>query len=417
MKIIVAHPYQQHSYRLACALDDKGYLSDYYTTVYDKKGSLTDKVKSLAKGRIKDRIAKKNCPQIDSKVKTFCELSGIIYLIIIRFSALKRFKISFGLHLTKKFGIKVAKQAIKNKADGVVMYDTTADSCFTYLKKHAPDIVRILDMSSNAAEHRLAIYESEAEKDYVEELKIENPVIWNSESNKRNTREILNADYCLVPSDFSEKSLLYVGAKKENMKMLHYGVDIREFSVDKSENTEDGAALNLVYTGSAVYSKGVHHLLNVVSQFDGSKLKLVICGRVSETAPLYKKYKDCKNIEFAGFVSHQELEKIYNQADAFIMPSLAEGFSLSIMEALACGLPVLVSTNTGYENLVYENNIGYVFEPENEKKIKDLISNLISDKSVLREMSSNAKKLADKFTWENYNKNAQEIFQSIFKEQ
>lgn len=415
IRIIVAHPFQQHSYKLASALEQKGYLLSYYTTVYDREKSFTGFVKKIVKGKLANRIAKKKCDQIDCKVKTFCEISGIVYLAMIRFPQIEKLRRAFGTGLTRRFGIKVAKAAIKSNADAVVMYDTTADSCFLYLKKHAPQIRRILDMSSNAAEHRLSIYESEVERDYITYLKEENPIIWNRKATESNTSEILNADYYLVASEFVKKSLEYVGADTKNAILLRYGVDNREFDNDGVERKPgfSSRTLQLVYTGSVTYSKGLHHLFNVVSQYTKDQVYLKICGRVTNESRLYNEYKDKDNISFAGFVTHSELKSIYNECDFFIMPSLAEGFSLSILEAMSCGLPIIVSDNTGYEILVREADIGYCFESGREDILKQILDTIRHDSSNYVLQSINAKKMASKLSWAYYMDNAQSVFEKI----
>ena len=88
---------------------------------------------------------------------------------------------------------------------------------------------------------------------------------------------------------------------------------------------------------------------------------------------IFKKYKRTVNFKQVGIVKETELVSFYNQADIFILPSLADGWGMVTNQALACGLPVIVSDMCGSSDLVDDHN-GLTFEAGNDESLKNAIT-------------------------------------------
>lgn len=157
MKVIVAHPGQQHSYQAAIALKEKGMLYRYVTTVYDSPNSLMMRVgkRFMKRDNLKRAQGRKN-ELLDGNVTQFCELYGLMLLLILRLDKTKKrvFYNKFNQFVSRRFGRKVADYAIKHEVDAVICYDTSSAECFRILEKKAPKIIRILD---NAAPNRYGL--------------------------------------------------------------------------------------------------------------------------------------------------------------------------------------------------------------------------------------------------------------------
>lgn len=140
--MIVAHPGRQHSFRLASALKKSGMLCFYVTTIYDKESSLLMKFvkRFLSEDNLKRANSRKNMDIDDSDVIQYCEFSGLIEAFLARVD--RSHAVYRWLHRwdADRFGLKVAKLAIKIHADAVIMYDSNSATGFRYLKKHAPEI-------------------------------------------------------------------------------------------------------------------------------------------------------------------------------------------------------------------------------------------------------------------------------------
>ena len=149
LRIIVAHPGKQHSYKLASALKRNGMLLFYATTIYDKHSSLIMRlVKLLLSGDNRKRAkTRRNNDLDDNDVVLICEVFGFIEALLVRIDKNHNIYRRFQAWNAKRFGLQLAKLAIKKQADTIICYDSNASSCFDYLKKHAPHIKRIMDVS------------------------------------------------------------------------------------------------------------------------------------------------------------------------------------------------------------------------------------------------------------------------------
>lgn len=168
--------------------------------------------------------------------------------------------------------------------------------------------------------------------------------------------------------------------------------------------------------------KGLDYLLESVRQIakENAKIKLIVVGE-GELREYYQKmikkegYEN--NIEFVGNKSQIELAELYNRVGAFVLPSIdSEGFGIVAIEALACGLPVIVSRIVGVAEDIKKYNAGFVVEPKNTKEIVDAINQLINNPNFSKEMGINARKLIeDKYSWKVIGGRIERIYWEICK--
>ena len=97
-----------------------------------------------------------------------------------------------------------------------------------------------------------------------------------------------------------------------------------------------------------------------------------------------------ENIKYLSVIKHSQLNKYYSNADVMVQPSIEEGLSLVIAEALACGCPVIATENTGALDLFNNDNEGFIIKPRSAEKICEKLEQLADDKSLRKRMSENA---------------------------
>ncbi|HIE58654.1 MAG TPA: glycosyltransferase, partial [Hydrogenothermaceae bacterium] len=99
-----------------------------------------------------------------------------------------------------------------------------------------------------------------------------------------------------------------------------------------------------------------------------------------------------------------ELYKYYSQGSIFVLPSLEEGFAMVQFQAMACGLPLICTTNTGGEDLITKNGEeGFVIPIRNVEAIKEKILYLYNNQNICKDMGQKAKKKIEKgFSWDDY---------------
>ncbi len=415
MRVLVAHPAQQHSYRLAAALKREGMLGKYATTVYYKRGSLTRIVSGLLKGGFKVKAQSRTCGELeDNEVVQFCEGYGLLKLLALNTPILRKRYYDIKYKTADRFALKAADYAIKNTFDAVVAYDDTSPLLFEYLKEKSPDTLCILDMSAASILYMRSIYEKDFElaPSFAERLKSERRICWNEDNIERAKREIASADKFLVPSDFTARSLEYSGVQAERIYKCPYGVDVSEFL--QKEYDDFKRPIRFIYVGGVKELKGIYYLLEAFYEIPRDRAVLKVVGKYNPDDADIKKYSD--TVEFTGSVLHSEIPDLLRESDVFIFPSLGDSFSLAVTEAAACGLPVIYSENTGAGDCFTDGAEGFSVPVQNKDALVEIINFFIDNPAMIKTMGSAAREAALRYSWEAYNKRIAEIFRSFENE-
>ncbi len=128
--------------------------------------------------------------------------------------------------------------------------------------------------------------------------------------------------------------------------------------------------------------------------------------------PIFENAKNFRNrITFTDYVPDEDLPVIISLADSLILPSFYEGFGIPVVEALACGCPVIVSKNSSLSEAA--GNAGLFVDPHNPKDIAEKISILQNDKKIKNNLINNAQKQILKFSWQENAKQTYEFISSI----
>ena len=407
MKIIVAHPSKQHSFYTAIALKDSGMLFKYITSVYDKTGTFTHLFKFFLSKKNRNKASTRRIDKLDdSDVLVLYELSALLLLIVRRIPLLnKLFYNKIFNYRRKKFGIAVAKYAIKNNVDAVIMYDSTALECFSILKNEAPNIKRILDVSIVNRLYMKMNFEKDIKKTNNDSLKKEEAILWSEKLMKYYVDEVLISNYFFAPSQIVKESLKYVGAHEKDIFLIPYGVDLKKFGFKQKK--VHSLPLKMIYVGQISYRKGIHHLLETVKNLGGEHVNLILAGSYSKNSDLYTRYKDVSNVEFLGFITRDVLERYYQDSDIFIFPTLGEGYGLVVLESLSTGTPVVTSNLAGGNDIIKDGYNGYVFEAGNDVDMVEKLSMILNNMNQLPLMSENSYKSVTNMSWENYYKKIQ----------
>ena len=127
-----------------------------------------------------------------------------------------------------------------------------------------------------------------------------------------------------------------------------------------------------------------------------------------EIEPTIKRFGLEKRVKFLGFVSQQRLVRLYQGALAFVSPALWEGFGLTLVEAMACGCPVIAGKSGAQPEVV--GRAGILVDPENVLEIAGAMEKLAEDESLREKLSEAGLKQAKNFSWEKF---AKELFDII----
>jgi glycosyltransferase involved in cell wall biosynthesis len=164
---------------------------------------------------------------------------------------------------------------------------------------------------------------------------------------ERELREYQLVDRIFVPSRFVQRTFLEAGFPAERLFRNGFGVDVSRFSPGPKPDD----AFRVIFAGSLSVRKGIHHLVAAFRRADipNSEL-LLVGGDTAETAQLVgpRDARICR----VGHVPQNELPDWYRKSSVFVMPSIEEGQAMVQAQALACGLPLICTTNTGGEDFL-----------------------------------------------------------------
>ena len=403
-KVIVGHPGKQHSFRLAVALKQKDILLSYITTIYDKDKGWMRVLKSIVGEANAKRAATRKCEELDDDdVIQYCVFSSLITLLLLRIDKGKTIYNKWNRWVSSRFGKKVAKYAIKSNANIVIMYDTNAAECFKYLKKKAPSILRIMDVSHANRIYEKKLFDEDMKllPEWAENLYKEKRYLWKTDLRFiREENEFTN--FFLVPSKYVKKSLLDYGINKEQIVVTPYGVDENKFKT-KLDTIQDAdkQIVYFLYVGDATETKGFGHLLialNMVNEkYPGTDLHLV--GGMLDPQ-INSKYGN--HVVSHGYLQFDMMTSIYQQADVMVIPSLSEGMTLAGLEALCSGLPLICTKNSGINDLIVEGKNGFVVDVSNAEQIANRMIWFIENKERIPGMKKEAYNTGTAYSWNRY---------------
>ncbi len=239
------------------------------------------------------------------------------------------------------------------------------------------------------------------------ELLVEEHKIWGQTDSPidpkiidRELQEYEECDYVFVPSEFSKQTFLERGASPDKIVKVPYGVSLEEFYPLPKEPTDK---LRVLFVGAVTLRKGFLYLLQAVNQIKGDNVELIAIGSMGPSMrKLVKKVGDSR-ATFLGPQKRAAIQFWMSQADVLVLPSVEDGFGLVLAEAMACGCPVITTTNSAAFDIVDQGVQGIVVPPRDVTALKDAIESIVCDPDRRQEMSeASLKKVEGLMGWHSY---------------
>lgn len=225
----------------------------------------------------------------------------------------------------------------------------------------------------------------------------------------RDVAEVLEADYVVAQSAFVAESLAEIGVPPRRTILRPFGVEVERFKPGSRQEAK--RPFRALFVGQLGVRKGLHHLLEAWSSLGLPDAELVLAGEpVDETGrQLLRGYAG--RHRWLGFVPHSELPPVYQDSDIFVLPSLAEGGSNATYEALASGLPSIVTKNC--QSLVRDGIEGYVIKAGDVGELRDRIQRLYTAPELRRRMAAAARRRAERHTWQDFSRRLELMYEYV----
>jgi glycosyltransferase involved in cell wall biosynthesis len=157
----------------------------------------------------------------------------------------------------------------------------------------------------------------------------------------------------------------------------------------------------------------IRALPDILDEFPAVKVKIVGKGPLlDDLKRLAQEINVANSIVFTGYV--QDIYTELNSLDVFILPSLSEGFPISILEAMAAGLPVVASNVGGISEAVEDGVTGFLFKAKNTKELASAVKRMLSDRAQAVKMGNAArKKILNEFSPEKYIEKMELLYRTL----
>ncbi len=215
----------------------------------------------------------------------------------------------------------------------------------------------------------------------------------------RKTRELELAEMVVCPSQFVAGSLPEAARAKKRIIVAPFGSPPVS-SPGKNAGAAPGKKLRVLFAGSMSQRKGLGDLFAAMRSLQRSDVELVVMGAPQAPIEFYRQ-------EFNRFVHepvrpHAEVLDLMRSCDVFCLPSIVEGRALVMQEAMSQGLPLIITPNTGGEDLIEEGVTGFLVPVRRADQIAEKISWFADHRGLLPDMSRAAQKKAAQLTWDGY---------------
>jgi len=179
------------------------------------------------------------------------------------------------------------------------------------------------------------------------------------------------------------------------------GVDTNQYSPPRNRDWDPP---RMLFVGRLVYQKGLDVLIRALGELKTYSWKLTLVGEGPHQPALESLASEMAitdRIEFKGWMGGEDLAQAYRDANIFVFPSRHEGMPNAVLEAMACGLPVIATEIAGNQELVMPKKTGTLVPPENVPALKGALDSLLPDPSARQEMGAAGRKVVEEgYSWE-----------------
>lgn len=210
--------------------------------------------------------------------------------------------------------------------------------------------------------------------------------------------ELTLAERIIVLGSFQRRTFVESGVAPEKLVQIPLGVELDQF-VPTGTRHAHRRGFRVLFAGQLTQRKGLSYLVEGFRRADIPESELTLLGaRVGTGAP----WANDPRVRHVSQVRFPELPGFYHRADAFVLPSLIEGFPQTALQAMASGLPTIVSENTFGEDVITDGVDGYVVPIRDAGAIAERLCTLAADPALRQRMGTAARVRAEEFSWERY---------------
>jgi len=211
-------------------------------------------------------------------------------------------------------------------------------------------------------------------------------------------RALASADMITADAFHLKDEMIRLRLPKEKMEIINFGVETEIFC-PRAADIGLQKKLGIQNHPSIISARSLEPIYDIATLLEAAAMviveripavKFIIGGRGSQEAELKRQANKLgieNNLTFAGFIPHDELREWFCSADIYVSTSLSDaGIAASTAEAMACGLPAVVSDTAENNKWIENNRNGFLFPAKDAKKLAEILIRLISNADICREI-------------------------------
>jgi starch synthase len=232
-----------------------------------------------------------------------------------------------------------------------------------------------------------------------------------SATKQRVLEELDLADHIFCPSSYAKRTFVEQGIAEKLIVVCPYGVDTAKFT--PRQYGKHSERFTVLFLGNICMRKGVHYLLEAFKMARLKGARLVLAGPIDpDFRSILQKYDGL--FDAVGPISRSQVQTCYQQADVFVMPSLADSYGLVVAEAMSAGIPVIVSENTGANEIMNDGVEGFVVPIRNARSICDNLTFLFENREKCDSMGLAGTLSAKVMDWNKYEATCADFYRTLF---
>lgn len=212
-----------------------------------------------------------------------------------------------------------------------------------------------------------------------------------------------NVDKVVALTISDVRKIFRYGCPLQKIHVIPNGVNVNQFHPSGSEEPR-----SLFWCGRFVHEKGLEYLIEAVGRLERKEkhkpIRLVMAGdgpALPRVYELVRKKGLTRSVVFLGRRSHEDMPNLMNKSSIYVLPSLKEGMPYALLEAMACGKPVIGSDISGVRDVVTNGENGLLVPPRDTRALADAILTLLEDENLRKIMGRKARELmVRKYSWD-----------------
>lgn len=400
-KVLLSHPYGNPVVRnLLPALDNEGLLEKYFTIMATDKDSV---FLNLLPKSIRDELLRRTFPIEKSLIDT----SNLKLIEITRkllnklgyrnrnYDLVEYINRSFDLAVSKK----MEKMAQKGEVGYIYAFEDIALDSFKMAKQLG--IKCVYDLPIGYWEYGRKLLSEEAERLPEWSITLTGGIDDPQPKLDRKVQEMELADLVISPSKFVKDSIPD-WVDRDKILISPFGTPISTSTVQDVKEENADRPLRVLFVGTMSQRKGLGDLFSAMKLLDSDKIELVVLGSLLAPMKFYR--EQFPNFTYEVGRPHAEVLELMKSCDVFCLPSIVEGRALVMQEAMSQGLPLIITSNTGGDDLILEGKTGFLIPVQSPEVIAEKLEWFLKNRDKLPEMSNISRQHASKYTWEDYGK-------------